>query len=265
MTSPALAGRRHGGGISGAVASEWVKLWSVRSTWWSLAATALLVAGYVLMVTISATESKANGIEVPPMTPIDVSAGGVFLLGQLGLATLAALSMAGEYATGSILSTLQWVPRRAQLLMGKCLVVAPVLFLAGTAVTILGALAGVPFLETVAGPWSYRELLGSALGVGAYSGVIGIVAVGLAAMLRSVAGTLGCTFLLQLILPMALESTGVEILITASEYFPGSAGMALLGMEDAGYSTATAVAVLIGWAAAAWAGGVAILKSRDAL
>lgn len=264
MTS-ALAGRRRGGGVAGVVASEWVKLSSVRSTWWSLAATAFLVAGYVLMVSISAMESKANGIEVPPMTPFDVSAGGIFLMGQLGLATLATLSMAGEYATGSISSTLQCVPRRARLLIGKGLVVAPALFLAGTAVTILGALAGLPFLETVAGPWSYRELFASALGVGGYSAVIGIVALGLAAMLRSVAGTLGCTFLLQLILPMALESTGVQMLVTASEYFPGSAGMALLGMEDAAYSAATAVAVLVGWAAAAWAGGVAVLRSRDAV
>ena len=199
------------------------------------------------------------------MTPIDVAAGGVFMMGQLGLATLAALATAGEYSTGSILSTLQQVPRRGRLLLAKILVMAPVLFVAGTAVTLLGALAGIPFLQEVAGPWSLGEVVTSAVRLGGYSAVVGVMALGIAAMLRSVAGTLGCVFLLQLILPMALESTGVEFLMTASEYFPGTAGMALLGAEDPIYSAVTAVAILIGWAAVAWAGGVTVLRWRDAV
>lgn len=264
MTATALGRRREPAALSGAVAAEWTKLWSVRSTWWSLAATAFLIVGYVLIVSVSASASRANGIDVPPMTPIDVAAGGVFMMGQLGLATLAALAMAGEYATGSILSTLQQVPRRGRLLLSKCLVVAPVLFVAGTAVTLLGTLAGIPSLQEVAGPWSFAEVVTSSIAIGGYSAVVGVMAIGIAAMLRSVAGTLGCLFLLQLILPMALESTGVKILMTVSEYFPGTAGMALLGAEGPVYSEVTAVAILIGWAAAAWAGGVAVLKSRDA-
>ena len=265
MTVAALRRRRAPDGVAGAMSAEWVKLWSVRSTWWSLTATLLLILAFVLIVAVSAMESKANGFAIPPMTPAEVSAQGVFLLGQMGLATLAAMAMAGEYATGSILSTLQWVPRRGRLLLAKALVVAPVLFAAGTVVTALGALAALPFLEDVAGPWTYGDVVTSALQVGGYSAVIAVIALGLAAMLRSVAGTLGCTFLLQLILPMALESTGVDMLVTASKYFPGTAGLTLLGMEEPVYSSATAVAVLLGWAAAAWAGGVAVLKSRDAV
>jgi ABC-2 type transport system permease protein len=265
VTVTVLERRREPAGVTAAVSAEWTKLWSVRSTWWSLAATGLLVLAYVLIVAVSAMESKANGFEIPPMTPAEVSAQGVFLLGQMGLATLAAMAMAGEYATGSILSTLQWVPRRARLLLAKVLVVAPVLFAAGTVVTLLGALAATPFLDDVAGPWSYGEVFVSALQIGAYSAAIAVIALGLAAMLRSVAGTLGCTFLLQLILPMALESTGIDILVTASRYFPGTAGLALLGLEQPVYSSAAAVVVLLGWAAAAWAGGVAVLKSRDAV
>lgn len=49
-----------GAGLRAAVSSEWVKLWSVRSTYWSLAATAALVVGYVVMVAISASVSKAK-------------------------------------------------------------------------------------------------------------------------------------------------------------------------------------------------------------
>jgi hypothetical protein len=34
---------RTGGGVAGTIASEWTKLWSVRSTWWCLAGAATLM------------------------------------------------------------------------------------------------------------------------------------------------------------------------------------------------------------------------------
>src|SRR5688500_10376477 len=108
----ALQGLRSpgGAGLRGAVASERTKLWSVRSTYWTLAATALLVVAFVLIFGLSASASRANGEVVPPATPMDIASQGFMLMGQFGLATLAVLLIASEYATGSILSTLQWVP-----------------------------------------------------------------------------------------------------------------------------------------------------------
>lgn len=253
-----------GGGLAGASSCEWVKLWSLRSTWWSLAASALLVVAYVLMVGLSASASKANGEIVPAMNPIEVAAGGVFLMGQLGLATLAALAMAGEYATGSILSTLQWVPDRSRMLLAKALVLSPVLLVAGSAVSLLGASAGIPALDQAAGPWDAAGLAGGALAVGAYSAAAGVITLGLAAMLRSVAGTLACAFLLLLVFPMTLQATGIEVLIRIAEYLPSSAGMALVGTEGPAYGATTAGAILVAWAAGAWTAGVTVLRSRDA-
>lgn len=253
-------------GLRAAVSSEWVKLWSVRSTYWSLAATAASVVGFVLIVALSAAATSANGIEIPPTTPAEVAAGGMFLMGQLGLATLAALNIAGEYASGSILSTLQWVPRRGRMLLSKVLVVSPVLFVAGTAITVLGVLAGMPSLDGISAPWDLQQVLGDAVKLGLYSAVAGVIALGLGAALRSVAGTIACTFLLLVVVPQTLTSTGMSFLMTLADLFPAPAGMALLGGVDgqAAYSMPVAVAILLFWCIGMIGLGAFVLRSRDA-
>lgn len=60
-----------------------------------------------------------------------------------------------------------------------------------------------------------------------YSAVVGIFVLGVSTVLRSVAGTLGFSPLMLLVLPMAFQGSGVELLLLAN-YFPGPAGMALL-------------------------------------
>ncbi|MEX0790037.1 MAG: ABC transporter permease [Actinomycetota bacterium] len=256
------------GGVSlrAAVSSEWSKLWSIRSTYWSLAVTAVLVVGFVLLITLSAAATNANGIEVLPMTPAEVAGGGMFYLGQLGLAALAALNIAGEYASGSILATLQWVPRRGRMLLSKLLVVSSVLFVAGAAITGLGVLAGMRPLEGISAAWDLQQVLADMAKIGLYSAVVGVIALGLGAAIRSIAGTLACTVLLLVVVPQALASTGIDFLITLSDLFPGPAGMALLDgvLGQAGHSMPVALAILLVWCITILGLGSFVLLSRDA-
>lgn len=266
MTAVASVARKDEAGLRGAMSAEWTKLWSVRSTYWTLAATVLLVIAFVLIFGLSATASKANGEVIPPTTPGDIAAQGFMLMGQFGLATLATLLIASEYATGSILSTLQWVPRRNRMLLAKALVLAPVLFVAGTLITLLGVGAAIPTLKgDVLLPWTASELLIDVLILGLYSPVVGVIALGLGAALRSVAGTLACTFLLLLIIPGSLSSTGVDFLMKVSNYFPAQAAQSLLGGGGEPYPGLAAVAILGAWSAVSYALGLWVLRSRDAL
>lgn len=265
MTAVAGVARKDEAGLRGAMAAEWTKLWSVRSTYWTLAATALLVVAFVLIFGLSATASKANGEVIPPTTPGDIAAQGFMLMGQFGLATLAVLLIASEYATGSILSTLQWVPRRNRMLLAKALVLAPVLMVAGSLIALLGVAAAIPSLTgDVLLPWTASEMLIDVLILGLYSPVVGVIALGLGAALRSVAGTLACTFLLLMIIPGSLSSTGVDFLMRFSNYFPAQAAQSLLGGGGEPYSGLVAVAILGAWSAASYALGLWVLRSRDA-
>jgi ABC-2 type transport system permease protein len=186
-------------------------------------------------------------------------------MGQFGLATLAVLLIASEYATGSILSTLQWVPRRNRMLLAKALVLAPVLFVAGSLIALLGVAAAIPSLKgDVLLPWTASELFVDVLILGLYSPVVGVIALGLGAALRSVAGTLACTFLLLMIIPGSLSATGVDFLMKVSNYFPAQAAQSLLGGGGEPYPGLAAVAILGAWSAASYALGLGVLRSRDA-
>lgn len=266
MTALVGSARKDEAGLRGAMASEWTKLRSVRSTYWTLAASALLVVAFVLIFGLSATASKANGEIIPPTTPGDIAAQGFMLMGQFGLATLATLLIASEYATGSILSTLQWVPRRGRMLFSKALVLAPVLFVAGTLITLLGVGAAIPSLKgDVLLDWTGSDLLVDVLILGVYSPVVGVIALGLGAALRSVAGTLACTFLLLLVIPGSLSSTGVDFLMKVSSYFPAQAAQSLLSGAGEPYSGVVAALILAAWSAASYGLGLWVLRSRDAV
>jgi ABC-2 type transport system permease protein len=266
VTALTSVARKDEAGLRGPMASEWTKLWSVRSTYWALAASALLVVFFVLTFGLSASASKANGEVISSTTPGDIAAQGFMLMGQFGLATLATLLIASEYATGSILSTLQWVPRRNRMLLAKALVLAPVLFVAGSVIVLLGVAAAIPSLTgDLVLPWTAREMVTDVMILGAYSPVVGVIALGLGAALRSVAGTLACTFLLLLVIPGSLSSTGVEFLMKVSNYFPAQAAQSLLGGGGEPYPGPAAVAILGAWCAAAFALGLAVLRTRDAV
>lgn len=78
------------------MASEWVKLRSVRSTWWAVGSGPALMVLWVLTFGLSATASQANVEVVQSMTPIETASGGMLFMGQLALAILASFAIAGE-------------------------------------------------------------------------------------------------------------------------------------------------------------------------
>ncbi|GGK72984.1 ABC transporter [Mangrovihabitans endophyticus] len=259
------APRRGGGGFAGAVASEWTKAITVRSTWACLASAVVLVGLYVVIIGVS-LRSPAPGADAPAeVVPSTVAAGGLMIMGQFALITLATLAIAGEYSTGSIRNTLQCVPVRGRMLLAKSAMVMPILFSAGVLLGLAGSLAADAALGTVAAPQSGPERLTAALAMGAYLALTAVLVIGIGAMVRSVAGTLTVGFVLILILPMALQSASVHLLQTVGAYFPGSAGMALMGIaEDQPYPAATGLLVLLGWALLGLLGGMTLLNRRDA-
>lgn len=90
-----------------AVAAEWTKLWSVRSTWWSLVGALVLMLLMSLSMGIDASYPPADVPRAEAMLAVqDASAMGM-TLAQFALIALATLTVTGEFATGSMLSTLQ--------------------------------------------------------------------------------------------------------------------------------------------------------------
>ena len=91
------------------IKSEWIKLWSVRSTWFALYVAA---AGTIGLAATYACVARIGDVE-----PTDALQGAVF--GQLAFGVLGVLTMSSEFSTGLIRTTFATVPRRRAVIAAK--------------------------------------------------------------------------------------------------------------------------------------------------
>lgn len=237
-----------------ALVAEWTRLWTLRSTWWSL------LAGTGLMVLVAAAAGASHdGVEPAPIwAPGQIA----IVPAQFAFLLVVLLAVTGEYSTGSIRSSLQWMPRRGILLAARSVV--PVVFVAAwsigaAAVSTLITWAFVgPAAEVV--PADVAASLGRVGLVVAFGGVLGA---GLGLLLRSTAGTLTAIFLLILALPLALGNTGVGVLTALSDGLPGRAIVSVVVIDEVELTTARIAAVMIAWSTFALVAGGWSLLRRD--
>jgi ABC-2 type transport system permease protein len=117
---PSAAGRA---GLRGALASEFTKLRSVRSTYWTL--TALLVVSIGIDAAITAGQAAQFSHQPENLAGFDAtqtSLGAFFEIGQLIIAVLGAMVITSEYSTGMIRTSLTAQPRRGVVYAAKAMV-----------------------------------------------------------------------------------------------------------------------------------------------
>ncbi|RFU20711.1 hypothetical protein [Geodermatophilus marinus] len=228
-------------------AAEWTRLWTVRATWWFLLAAALVWIGIGALAGLESAGDAAQG------DPAWVVASVAAMPAQFLLLVLALTAVTGDHATGGIVPTLQWTPRRTVLFAARTLV--PVAVTTTLAVLLALASAGTawvaarPVLGLPAGE-GVEVLATVALVVAAGSAL----AVGLGFLLRSTAGALIAVVLLMLVLPLFLPQFPYDWTAALAEVLPGSGAAFLLLGEVPGMTQASAVGALL-----AWAGGALLL------
>jgi ABC-2 type transport system permease protein len=254
--------------LSGVVRMEWRKLRTVQSTWWTLAVFAAGTLGYATLVGAGGPTHPDQGYD-----PTNNVLQGL-LLGQLTLGVLGALTLSGEFGTGSIRATFAAVPQRGRVLAAKAAVLAAVTLTAGEVMAFAGAVtfgiaapAGVPHP-----PLGQPAVLRAVLLSGAYPCLIALIALGLAAVIRHTAGAIsaviGVTFVLPLILrPLAQHSAVLKFLPENIELNSLAAVKPLADQSLAVTGPLSAwagLAVLCLYAATALAAGGWALARRDA-
>jgi ABC-2 type transport system permease protein len=126
-TTPAVTAVRDEArqGFGDVVRAEWIKLSSVRSTWWTMIALVVLGAG----LTIALCAANAEWLASPDA---DESPGSFItwgmMIAQVTALVLGVLAVTSEYGTGMVRSTFAAVPRRGRVLAAKALLVATLLF-----------------------------------------------------------------------------------------------------------------------------------------
>jgi ABC-2 type transport system permease protein len=247
--------------------SELIKLRSVRSTWWAVTGAVLaMTVAAALNGTSTANEMAAEAAPPGSATYVGLAIGGVNFV-QFIVPVPAMLLITSEYATRSITFSLQCVPARTRLLLGKASVVAAFGFVLGTLLGVVGVAVAVPALGEY-GHFSAGDTVRSVLAIGVYCAMISMVALGVGTFTRSSAATVSILFLVLLVASTLLggigEALGWDWLVTLSSYFPNIAGETFITGADQPYSPLVGLLTLTGWAAAALLAGAAALNTRDA-
>jgi ABC-2 type transport system permease protein len=117
---PPAAGRA---GLKGALASEFTKLRSVRSTYWTLGALFIVSVGLGIAITAGTAANMVNNPgNKAGFDATQASLGAFFELGQLIIAVLGAMVITAEYSTGMVRTSLTAQPRRGVVYAAKAIV-----------------------------------------------------------------------------------------------------------------------------------------------
>ena len=109
-------------GLRGAIASEFTKLRSVRSTYWTLGALFVVSVGLgVLICAGTAANLVNNPGNKAGFDATQNSLGAFFELGQLIIAVIGAMVITSEYSTGMVRTSLTAQPRRGVVYAAKAI------------------------------------------------------------------------------------------------------------------------------------------------
>jgi ABC-2 type transport system permease protein len=240
---------------------EWVKLRSLRSTWWTLAVTIAAAAGIAVAVGVN-TEEATGDLTNNALAGISV---GLLLTGTLGVVTATS-----EHTSGAIRSTLAAIPNRPLVLAAKAAVFGAVALATGEAAAFVSFLAcrvalpaGVPG-PALGQPGVLRAVV---LGGAGYC-LIGLLGLGFGAVVRHTALAVGLLVggvyvVAMLVAPLApVLMPWLPIAIVANSLTVERPGMAIGDVQF--LSPWTGLGVLAAYAAVALAAGAWLLAERDA-
>ena len=268
--APAAA---RGAGLRDALHAEWTKLRTVPGPAW------LLLGAVALTIAVSAAAVGATHCPRHLTCPVDttkLSLTGV-QAGQAVVAILGVLMISNEYNSGMIRTTLAAMPNRLAVLAAKAILLAA-LVLVASAVAVFGCvLAGHLILPghgftTARGfhpVWlSYGPTLRAACGSALYLGLIALLSLGVAAIVRDTAVAIGVVLALLYLSPIVLGFIGNPHWQHRLErWTPTIAGLtiqATTGLRGLAISPWGGLGVLGIWAAVALVVGALALRLRDA-
>ncbi|WP_405558059.1 ABC transporter permease [Streptomyces sp. NBC_01171] len=276
LTAPPEAAPAAGGRPSyrvtgrGVLASEWAKLWSLRSSWITLGLSLLLLPAFGLIAATRYRSEIGSGHMNPDFarqTAVGLSLFGTNVA-QLTLGVLGVLVTAGEYSTGMIRSTLVAVPRRLPVLWSKVAVIGLVSLAAATAGVSVAFLFGSHLVSGTPGAmgFSHPGVVRSLLGAGLYLSLVSVIGAAVGALLRSVAGGISVLVVTLMLIPGLATLLPSSWRDSISPYLPSNAGDSMFALTHDATTLApgTGLLVFIGWSALALAGAAYRLMRSDA-
>jgi hypothetical protein len=181
-TQTRVPGGRYG--LAQAARMEWIKLRSLRSTWWTLAVTVAGTVGIAAAVGRNTRDGSGDLVNnaLAGVVP------GLLLAGVLGV-----LTMTSEYTSGTIRATLAVIPRRPLVVAAKAAVFGAVMLAVGEVAAFIAFFAATTTLRrSIAAPTlDDPGVLRAVVLTGAAFCLIGLLGLGLGTIIRHSAAAVG--------------------------------------------------------------------------
>src|SRR6201997_1254736 len=186
--------------------SEWVKLRSVRSTFWALSVTVVLGIGLGALISVAAAHGYARSSVSAKLSwdPTNMSLSG------MGVAQMAigVLCISSEYSSGMIRTSLIAVPKRGRVLAAKSLVFAAVTFVVGEVVSFTAFFVGQALISGHAPHAALGDpgVARAVAGAGLYLTALAVLIVTTGTLLRRPAAAIACIIAILLVLPAIAQA-----------------------------------------------------------
>ena len=294
LTAVGLPPAKGRAGFSGALRSEWTKIRSVRSTTWTLLATAVVTIGISTLFAWGQSGHLGQG-DLPNFDPVRNSMFGI-VFGQLVIVVIGAMTLSGEYTTGMIRTSLSAMPRRGVVFGAKLTVFTLVALVTGLFCSFTSFFIGQTFFNDVTlqdfGPvkagspdqpvpstpvhmhlsttLGAPHVLQAVIGGGLYLAVSSLLAFGLAALLRHTAGAITAAIALLFVTFIMTQFLPHDWAVHVDKWIPFLAGSQIWGIHKLGGDTVPMLSAWAGfgvftaYAAIAIIGGAVLFRKRDA-
>jgi len=249
--------------------AEWVKLKSLRSSRWTLGAMVILSIGMGALFTALAAHDyhSWSAADKAAWDPTNHSLIGT-IFGQLAIAVFGVLAITGEYASGTIRSSVAAAPRRAPLIAAKAAVYGGVALLVGEVISFASYFLGQALasghapISHIGDPGVIRAIVMT----GGYLSMICLIGLGLGIVLRHTAGAITSIVAMLLVLPGILAALPTATQNAIGKFLPmqiaGNSTGAVLP-EPHSFGPWTGMSLLVGYALIALAFGAWRFVRRD--
>jgi ABC-2 type transport system permease protein len=285
-------------GLGGTIRSEFTKLTSVRSTYWTIAALVIVSVGFAAIAGVAiASNLHSNPANKAAMDATQASLGAFFELGQLIIAVLGVLVITSEYSTGMIRTSLTAMPRRGTVYAAKLIVFTTVALIVSLITSFISFFVGqaamsgsgvsaslfhsvtIPANAIVNGSpnnvtfngtivISPGTVLTAIIGTALFVTAVALIAFGLGAIIRHTAGAITSVIGLMFIIPIIVQLLPNTWRWDIIRFFPDSAGRVLsvtIGQQNPHlWSAWPQFGVTLIYAAVLLGVGAYLFRKRDA-
>jgi len=252
--------------FAGVLRSEFTKIRSVRSTYWTLLAMIVVSIGLGALVSYGATRNP----EGPGFDAATRSLGGLYL-SQLIIGVLGILVISSEYSTKMITTTLSAMPRRSTLIAAKAVVFSAVALVSSLVICFASFFIGQAIMSshhmntTLSQPGVLRAVIGGAL----FLTACGLLAFGIGLLLRHSAAAISAVVALLFVVSILVNLLPQSWQIDVDKWMPAVAGSQVWTVVPStgpvpNFGPWAGFAVLCGYAAVAIAAGLILFRRRNA-